>query len=498
MKDNRYDPIEGSDFYQGLVFKCNELGEESNPLNYSIALTNEGEVAMFQGVMGVQGGGAGNIFLPICPSGTTDKEFFVEETTPITSVVVYIPYAEEETRPDCNTPTMVAVPGSVISKSTSQCPSNISTGGVIGVFQEKYLTSKSLLSTIKTVYDNTANGGDTQYLLDLIANSNVSSFDLRNELLLSSPDVTDRVLIEAIERNPEMNPWHLAQVLLTNSPLPQNVINVLSRSDVQDYYLELVLNGQNGGMTNTTIMEMEQGHFSAEMEASRMDYVRLAFYGDSTFTWNDSIIYYLSDDAGHQHMKTLLSYHIMRGQYQEAQNILNESETYEWSQDYSDVMGVILEAFQDTAGADGVVERNLLLLEAIANDDNSDAHLAQALLESFDLVSYDYEIVLPGMQPKSLMQSRNNKSGKSSFATLHPNPAKNNVYLSWNLPEGMKPDKVTLTIYNIQGKQMLSNILNQQVGIQEITINQWPTGIYLYQLQHDGIKFHSDKFEVLK
>jgi hypothetical protein len=99
---------------------------------------------------------------------------------------------------------------------------------------------------------------------------------------------------------------------------------------------------------------------------------------------------------------------------------------------------------------------------------------------------------------KSLNQRSKKLQFKSVLASVHPNPAQNNIYLSWNLPEGMNPEKVTLSIYNIHGKQMLSNTLNQHLGIQEIGINQWPTGMYLYQLQYDGIRLHSDKFEVFK
>jgi len=496
MKDNRFDPSEGASYYEGLQFLCNEFGDDVNELNYSIALTLEGEVAMFQGVLG--GNGAGNTFLPLCTPGTTDREFYVDETTPITSVVIYIPFEEDETRPDCNTQTMVVVP--LVTESFDNpfhCPSNIAGDGIISEFNEKFRQNKTILNTLKAVYMGEADGGDTQYLLNLINESSISSFDLRNELLASSPDLTDRVMIEALEREPAMNPWHISQVLLANSPLPRNVINVLEHSDIDPYYQELVKDGQNGGMSNTTIKQMELAHYFGLMDGARMDYIRLAHSNDSSQAWNDSIIHYLSTNITTGNLQILLSYHLAQKQFQQSIDLLADAQSYGWSQDYTDVMQVVLDAFQDSAGADDVIRTNQTMLQAIATGDDRDAHLAQAVLEAFDRGDYELPIVLPESVPKSLKQ-HNKKTSKSSLASIHPNPAKHQVYLNWKLPADMNPEKVMLSVYNIQGKLVLSNTLNQQVGIQEINVSNFNTGLYLYQLRYDNILLHSDKFEVLR
>jgi hypothetical protein len=496
MKDNRFDPAEGASNFEGLQFLCNEFGDEQNILNYSIALTDEGEVSMFQGVLG--GNGAGNTFYPVCPFGTTDREFYVEETTPIISPVSYVPFAQDFTRPDCNTQTMVGVNLSDIEfEPPIHCPSNISSDGSISVFRESFKTNKSILNTLKEVYQGTADGGDTEYLLVLINESSISSFDLRNELLASSPDLTDRVMIEAIERDPAMNPWHISQVLLANSPLPQSVINVLERSDIDPYYQELVKDGQNGGMSNTTIKQMELAHFFGLMDGARLDYIRLAHSNDSTQAWNDSIIHYLSTNITTPNLQILFSFHLAQKQFQQAEDLLEDAQSYGWSQDYTDVMQVLLAALQDSIGADNVIRTNQTMLQAIASGDDRDAHLAQTVLEAFDRGNYDQPIVLPDPQPKILKQ-RNKKTSKSSLASVHPNPAKDQIYLNWKLPNDMNPEKVMLSVYNIQGKLVLSNTLNQQVGILEINVNNLNTGLYLYQLRYEHILLHSEKFEVLR
>jgi len=99
---------------------------------------------------------------------------------------------------------------------------------------------------------------------------------------------------------------------------------------------------------------------------------------------------------------------------------------------------------------------------------------------------------------KSLKQVNKQPATKSSLASVHPNSAKNQIYLNWKLPEDMNPERVMLSVYNIQGKLVLSNSLNQQVGIQEINVSNFNTGLYLYQLRYENILLHSDKFEVLR
>jgi hypothetical protein len=506
MGDNRYDPAEGATQATGLIFRCNDLGVQVSPgeyldLKYSIALTNEGEVSMHQGGITAEVPGAGNRFYPVCPPATTDREFYVDDSSPELSYVNYIPFAQPETRPDCNT----GLPYVGVQLSVEEfdkdvhCPSELSSGGVIGDFRDRYYQNKATYATLLEVYKDTVNGGDTQFLLDLIDDEFVSSFELRNELLLASPRVTDRVLIAAIERDPEMNPWHVAQVLLANSPLPQNVLTALNRSDFDDYYKELVEDGQNGGVSNTMIMESELSYFDGLKESARMDFVRQAFRQDSTLALNDSIIHYLSDDADDEQLKTLMAYHLKRGQYQQAEALLAQAPNLRWTNDYVDVISIVVDALKDTASADVVIAANETTLLAVANEHSSEAYLAQSLLETHGLAEYDEVIVMPGLQPRSMKVEKENTAIKrKALASVHPNPTKDMAYLNWRLPEGMPPHEVSMGVYSVHGQRLLVDFLNAEVGIREINTANWAPGLYLFQLRHDERLIESIRFEVIR
>ncbi len=170
----------------------------------------------------------------------------------------------------------------------------------------------------------------------------------------------------------------------------------------------------------------------------------------------------------------LLSYHIKRQQWQEAQDLLNDAPNMRWHNDFTEAMSILVEALQDSSGADAYIANNKTALMAIANDTHREAYLARAILESYGIAEFEYPI-----------------------ASIHPNPAKNTVYLNWRLPEEIIAENVQLLVYNSQGIQLHAERLNGQVGIREINISNWPSGLYIFQLQHEQIKLHSGKFEVL-
>lgn len=287
--------------------------------------------------------------------------------------------------------------------------------------------------------------------------------------------------------------------MLANSPLPQNVLTALSRSDFDDYYKELVEDGQNGGVSNTMIMESELSYFDGMKESARMDFVRQAFRQDSTLALNDSIIHYLSDDADDEQLKTLMAYHLKRGQYQQAEGLLAQAPNLRWTNDYVDVISVVVDALKDTASADAVIAANETTLLAVANEHSSESYLAQSVLESYGLAEYDEVIVMPGVQPRS-MQSDEESSAKKrkALASVHPNPTRDMAYLNWRLPEGIPPHEVSMAVYSVHGQRLLVDFLNAEVGIREINTANWAPGLYLFQLRHDERLIESIRFEVIR
>src|SRR5690606_34432834 len=130
----------------------------------------------------------------------------------------------------------------------------------------------------------------------------------------------------------------------------------------------------------------------------------------------------------------------------------------------TEVMTILIDALQKTSGADSIISSNETTLLAIANNTHREAYLARAILESYGLANFEYPIVLPEPSKKSMkLKADKDRSTVNPIASVHPNPAKNTVYLNWRLPEEMRAENVQLLVYNSQGAQLHAERLNGQV-----------------------------------
>jgi hypothetical protein len=68
-----------------------------------------------------------------------------------------------------------------------------------------------------------------------------------------------------------------------------------------------------------------------------------------------------------------------------------------------------------------------------------------------------------------------NTQNKTIWATIAPNPAKEFIYISSYLTEG-----VTLALYNMQGVLVMKQVINK--NIERIDISALPNGLYIYTL----------------
>jgi hypothetical protein len=172
-----------------------------------------------------------------------------------------------------------------------------------------------------------------------------------------------------------------------------------------------------------------------------------------------------------------------------------------WTNDYVDVISVVVDALQDTSSADAVIAANETTLLAVANEHSPEAYLAQSVLETYGLASFDEIIVMPGVQPRSMKSNKEMESSefkRKSLASVHPNPTRDMAYLNWRLPEGLPPHEVSMSVYSIHGQQLLTGFLDAEVGIREINTANWAPGLYLFQLRHDERLIESIRFEVIR
>ncbi|MBK8339183.1 MAG: hypothetical protein IPK99_03890 [Flavobacteriales bacterium] len=280
----------------GLTWKCNNFST-TNENDHDVAFTDEEvTVAGQQGSIQNAQSPAGNIYANLQNNCTNepDKHIYVEDGN--VSTFNYVHHTDEsqiELVPDCASPPILVSDslGSWYTEAPTQyssdpvtgsCPSQLSFQLDEEDLEDEIIYAAEQKQTLVEVYDNWKDGGDSQHLIQFIQDSDNDSYEVRNELMLVAPSVTVEAWEEVFERIPAMNPWHIAQALLANSPLQAAVLRMLPEYDFHPYYEALVLDAQNEGtsMHNTYLGEI--AHFRNQHARALGDLTRQALRSGSS------------------------------------------------------------------------------------------------------------------------------------------------------------------------------------------------------------------------
>ena len=108
---------------------------------------------------------------------------------------------------------------------------------------------------------------------------------------------------------------------------------------------------------------------------------------------------------------------------------------------------------------------------------------------------------LPGTLPCSICGgalglAKNEAKPSSILSAPIPNPSKNQVEITFTLPEGVT--KGELTIYNTEGIKMKSYTVDNRFGFIIVDESQFPSGVYYYNISANGTLSSSQKMLVIK
>ncbi len=138
-------------------------------------------------------------------------------------------------------------------------------------------------------------------------------------------------------------------------------------------------------------------------------------------------------------------------------------------------------------------------LMTIAQSKTKSAYKAQALLYSAKGIEFPFELpkldFIDGSENiYTVFKNQNNTNfSKLSQSLLYPNPAKNNATLNYQLEHN---EQAQLIIYNINGKELATYILNNNSAT--IDLRTYPTGVYIYKLIADNKIIAREKLVVIK
>lgn len=324
--------------------------------------------------------------------------------------------------------------------------------------------------------------------------------DVTSAFLTASPLLEDNILILAISGKPTPLPdSNLLEILYTVAPLSEEVkanLEVRSHALVEaiDQYV-----AQNELIISPTIREfLEIWQLEWEVKYAQEEVLRYYLVYDSTGNGFDSALIFLQNQDGEYFRKKEFQLLLRMNELSEAGELLayldHNYNVDHHLDDFVEWCDIALDLSADSAGP-------FLLL--------TDSALEQRVRDLADttrigIVNYDARALLSlvfnepqkVLLPIDIEGGPMNKRGEgeqffddfeetnADMLLIYPNPAQNAVNIEFELPEKM--ERGLITVYNIEGKQVMSENVNASKKQIKMDISGLKGGVYIYLLTADG------------
>ena len=496
---------DGPGIGDGLRFRCNEFSKFV-PNTFDMAFTGPNvSVGDRQGSGLFQSSPAGNTFLLNC---TGNEEHMKVDDVP-NNLGLYFQYWHHaptfgvEVVPTCLTdPPLSPVPFTGINQPTGfqfvraqACVGAsmmlLSGGGSTAASEAAYAANER--QVLKAVYDDWTDGGDTEGLKEFVLDPTHDSYAVRNQLMLVAPKVSDDIWDLVFKRVEDMNPWHLAQALIANSPLEPPVMAMLENSTLIPYYKQLVANEQGGGMSMQMIKESELSYWRNLQTQALMAYTSGAFDEFPSVTFTEAIALHQQYPVeGSAEEISLL--HIANGDLAAARAGVNAALASDHTA-WWDIQDMYLSQLESGLEMDELSLAQEAQLVAIADTDDPASSRAKAWLLSLDQ-KWEATVILPSTTRSmhQLPQSGVYSSVASNLA-VHPNPSQGEAYVTYSLPEGMQDAE--LQVFDATGRMIWHQGMGRRSGIAELP-SGLPPGMYQAALRGSGVLVGSVKFTIVR
>ncbi|MBN2682031.1 MAG: DNRLRE domain-containing protein [Bacteroidales bacterium] len=482
----------------GLVFICNEFIDNS----FDISVIN-GRIRGIQG--NYNGPSSRNTFdhnSANCPDGenafftNTDPNF---NTSAGKYLYLFNQIGDATDFEDCYTSDYVdkSPIGSAFNESQCQSLTGIDDSPFsYSISNLAYLNNEINLETNNL--NNLIDGGNTIYLLDLIASITHKNFKSTcNELLNFSPYLSDEVLIQFITLPEMYNPVKKREVIMANSPLPKSVLPYLEQAVLPPPFISSIYSNQNG------INERESIEFSiSDLENQKTSLLssiyRIGVNKDSIVEVRDTLIEVFAEYEDLNTKVMLFDLLIGKKMLSEAAQIRTEIEGLLVAlpegfglevYNYLEMQNIISEYLAQDGDSTIVIEENLEFITDLANCENCFGQTqAQVLLGEKGVILQE-QVLLPEVSSggaKSTIISNINENNQAFSESnckidIFPNPANEKIFVDF----GNSESYYDIELFSIDGK-LMSKFLNKQ-NIFQIDIECYESGLYYVLIKENSI-----------
>jgi hypothetical protein len=303
-------------------------------------------------------------------------------------------------------------------------------------------------------------GGNTAQIETLIdLSQSAEALELRNELLSSSPYLSDEVMVKATQKENVLSNAMVRDVLVANShsAKSEQVLQALDdRMDpMPDYMREQILQGQNSLSAKEELLMKLSDYKEKEREAYGNLLREFSVNGQTS-----ELMSLLQNDPEIYSKYLLVSLQVEQNQYSQAiqtiNNINNDGLDPEMQQEKADYLNLAIimhNLATDTTYKLETGNPAVIALENLAVEENLAGTGARNLLIAAGLIQYNEPVILPEPQTKSVKVEHFIPSIPLTGSSLHifPNPANDYVTIEYELMENG-----SLVLNSIDGKMVFT------------------------------------------
>jgi hypothetical protein len=406
----------------------------------------------------------------------------------------YIPNSSDPNAPNCQSPHMLnSTSGNFVNITNPNfsliCPFEpddfVNQEGLVMLSDRNSALETAMNNYLLTVDKNSK----TQIESEIHAAFPMES-QLLKDLLLEKSPLSDDIMKQLIQKIEIIDPWHLTQVLLTNSPLTKDVMVFLEENNVlSPFFMNFIHDSQLTGVPNyRALLEFEIASRQTDLHLASLYLLENAYDSNDPNLIVDEMksLYeqYPSEDANKWNLSVSDEF-TSTHRLEVLNDLLESSNTKDWA---------MLKEIELSVNGDWntISETQLNQIFEIATNKEHGAHsYACAILsnlgEETDLIEPEIPIELRSVFS---VEEKNQFLLQDILLATYPNPASEKVYITY--PK--EADEIgMLSISNSLGQNCYQTVLKSN-GILELDLLDFKSGVYLIELLIDEKTIDTVKF----
>ncbi len=487
---------------EGLCYKCNKFFD-----NYSdIAVTKDPNIPNQQD-FGIAENQGTNSATPTGPAGNMfdytplPSHFDLDNGLALINYYFHnVQVPQYRLKPDYPNGPITPYPVGIGFDEILACPSSISVGGNGNEEIDAMVSSAEASDSINTILNTLVDGGSTETLSEEVATSTPpEALPTRDELLATSPYVSDTVMQTAIEKEEVLSNAMIRDIMVANphSAKSEMLVDMLENRTIPmpDYLMAEILQGEDS-VSGKERLESQKAFWNEER--SKHYHNLLRYYRNDTADGfaNDSLIYILLQRNTIDSWYDRVATYFQQGEYQIGLNALSlipvsfslDEKQQETQQSFEYLFEIVKKVATDTLAVLNIDSTDVQTLLFISNSDQGQVSaFARNLLLAAEKITYTEPILLPESGLKS--SKRDKYRGvifhfEGNLLKVYPNPANTHFIVEYHLQDISAGCNIEIT--DILGRTLLIVPITLRDDQKVIPVVDLSQGVYIVTLNTKG------------